>query len=310
MKLSIRCKLYLIYIISILFINSNLSQRNNPIIIDADTANEVDDLFAIVSAILEPSFEILGISSAQFHTSPIASNSSTLESQLINSEILQLLKFNTTLPLGAFNPIINKNTPQISEASNFIIKSAHKLEKGKRLKLIILGSCTNVSSAIIQDPSIIPKIEVFYLGFWHDSKSNSYNKNEFNTRNDPIALEVLLNTIDLQFNVMSATTSQYLVFNKNKVDIVLKGKGGISDYLVNRWESYNRWWTDLDKDKKQWIMWDLALIEAISKPSLAKKKLFHTPKENIDRIISIYTSINEKDMQEYFWSKLESLSKD
>ena len=41
-----------------------------PLIIDADTANEVDDLFAIVRALLEPTFDIKAINSAQFHTSP------------------------------------------------------------------------------------------------------------------------------------------------------------------------------------------------------------------------------------------------
>ena len=50
-----------------------LAQQNYdkiPLIIDADTANEVDDLFALVRAVGEPKFDLLGITSAQFHTSP------------------------------------------------------------------------------------------------------------------------------------------------------------------------------------------------------------------------------------------------
>ncbi len=31
-----------------------------PVIIDADTANEVDDLFAIVRSLIEPSFHVVG----------------------------------------------------------------------------------------------------------------------------------------------------------------------------------------------------------------------------------------------------------
>ncbi|MCK0145803.1 hypothetical protein MWU78_09125 [Arenibacter sp. F26102] len=59
-----------------------------PIIIDADTANEVDDLYAIVLAIVESKFNILGIILAQFHTSPLATDSTANESQRINERIL------------------------------------------------------------------------------------------------------------------------------------------------------------------------------------------------------------------------------
>lgn len=33
------------------------------ILIDADTANEVDDAFAIVRAVIEPSFDVVGLNS-------------------------------------------------------------------------------------------------------------------------------------------------------------------------------------------------------------------------------------------------------
>ncbi len=88
---------------------------------------------------------------------------------------------------------------------------------------------------------------------------NALNKKEFNSNNDPKAVDVLLNTKNLDFQVMSATTCQHLVFNKTTVDKELKGKGPLFDYLVNRWETYDRWWTKKDAEKKQWIMWDVAI---------------------------------------------------
>ena len=59
-----------------------------PLIIDADTANELDDLFAIARAISEPNFNILAINSAQFNNSPMASSNSVMESQLLNQKII------------------------------------------------------------------------------------------------------------------------------------------------------------------------------------------------------------------------------
>lgn len=276
------------------------------LIIDADTANEIDDLYAIVRALNETKFKVLGITSAQFHTSPLASKNTVQESQQLNEEIFQLMQIqDIPLPLGSNIPLVDRTTPSISEASNFIIAQAQKLEEGNLLDIVILGSCTNVASAVLQDPTIIPKIRVHYVGFWHDPVHNTYNKKEFNSGNDPIAVEVLLDAKELNFNVMTATTSQHLVFNKAEVDHNLKGKGGIADYLVNRWETYQRWWTKEDPEKQQWIMWDVALIEALARPELVQKKYFRTPVENTPRTIIIYTKVNVEQMIADFWQSFK-----
>ncbi|MDO6600805.1 nucleoside hydrolase [Tenacibaculum sp. 1_MG-2023] len=279
-----------------------------PLIIDADTANEVDDLFAIVRAILEPNFNLIGISSAQFHTSPLASENTVEESQQINEEILKLMSVKgISLPLGSNFPLKEYGKPVSSEASKFIIETAHQMKKGEKLNIIILGSCTNVASAILEDPSIISKIKVHYLGFWHTVATNIYNKKEFNSGNDPIAVEVLLNTKTLDINVMTATTSQNLVFTKQEVDRQLKNKKGVANYLIKRWETYERWWTKEDPEKEKWTMWDVAIIEALAQPKWSTVKGFLTPPENTQRTIGIHTNINTDKMKHNFWSALEKL---
>jgi len=278
------------------------------LIIDADTANEVDDLFAIVRAILEPKFDLLGITSAQFHISPLASDTTALESQKLNEEILELMTISDiALPLGSNTPMSASGKPEISAASNFIIAQAHKVKKGQKLNIAILGPCTNVASAILQDSTIIPKISIHYIGFWHDAENNTYDKKEFNSRNDSIAVDLLLNTLDLDFNVMTATTCQHLVFEKTTVDEKLKGKKGIAHYLVNRWESYDRWFDKVDLKKEKWIMWDVAIIEALANPHLAVKETFTTPPENTRRYIEAYTSIEVEAMKEEFWKALSEI---
>ncbi len=300
---------YIFIILVLLFIGCAPVTKEPPLslIIDADTANEVDDLYALVRVIIEPSINLLGITSAQFHTSPLASDTTVLESQKINETLLQIMNVkDIPLPVGSNDPIINEDEPASSEASQFIIDKALQMPGEEILHLVILGSCTNVASAILQDPTIIPRINVHYLGFWHDQETNSYNKKEFNSGNDTLAVEILLNTRGLKLDIMSATTSQHLVFEKEKVDSLLKGQGGVADYLVDRWESYTRWWTDEDPLKERWIMWDLALIEALLKPEMATRAKFTTPKENTNRIITIYTEIDVPAMSKDFWDKMES----
>ena len=100
---------------------------------------------------------------------------------------------------------------------------------------------------------------------------------------------------------MTATTSQHLVFDRQEVERRLEGDGGVGDYLVDRWDSYTRWWTQQDPEKNHWIMWDVAIIEALARPELATVTHFPTPPENALREIGIYTDIDEEAMEQDFW---------
>lgn len=275
------------------------------LIVDADTANEVDDLFAIARALIEPTFQVEGLSSAQWHTQQKAPNDSVGMSQKMNEDIARLMGItDVPLAMGANVPMVNTFRPQPSAAARLIIEKAHESSDGEQLVVVSLGPNTNVASAILMDPAIIPKLKVCYIGFWHDVKQNAWSKREFNTNNDPNATDLLLNTAALDFHVMTATTSQHLVFHKDEVDRHLKGKGGLGDYLVDRWESYDRFWQKTDKEKRHWIMWDVAIIEALANPALAKEELFITPDDNLQHEIHAYTWIDVEGMKKQYWEVL------
>ena len=156
-------RLFALLIAFVIIAGCTAQKERLPLIIDADTANEVDDLFALVRAIEAPEFDLLGITSAQFHTSPLASDQTANESQEINEDIIRLLKQNDLpLPLGSNQPLQAVDQPQPSEGSRFIIEKAHAMKGNQKLQLVILGSCTNVASAILTDPTIVPKWAIFW----------------------------------------------------------------------------------------------------------------------------------------------------
>lgn len=302
-------KINFIYIL--LLFNNLLWGQKIPIIIDADTANEVDDLFAISGALTDSKFNIIGLTASQFNTSPLASSNTALESKIINDEILDLFGKNSIPSLiGSHQPINDINLIKNSQASSFIIKKAQQFSKENPLHIVILGSCTNVATAIIMSPEIIPNIKVYYLGFWHDIETNVFDKNEFNSRNDPLAMNFLLNKLGLDLTIMTATTSQHLIYNRNELDMNFPINSLLGKYLKDRWDTYNRWWTDNDKQKKQWIMWDVALIESIANNTYAELKIFDNPKENINRKIKIYTSIDVLKIKNRFWNKIKNFYDD
>ena len=284
--------------------------QTNPIrlIIDADTANEVDDAFAIAGALVVAKFKIEGITSAQWHTQERAPNDTVGASQKMNEEILGLMgKMEIPHPMGSNFPMVNQQRPQPSPASKLIIEKAHESPEGEKLTVVTLGPNTNVASAILIDPTIIPKLRCCYLGLWYNPEENTWSKREFNTNNDPNALDLLLNTNGLEVEVMTASTSKDLIFDKKEVDLQFKGKGGIRDYLVNRWETYDRFWQKSDPKKLKWTMWDVAIIEALANPKLAKKTEVITPHDNLRRKIMAYTSINATEMKNYYWKSFDAL---
>lgn len=281
-----------------------------PLIIDADTANEVDDLFAIAVGLLEPNLEVKGLTSAQWHTAKHGSRDKVGESQELNEIMLQLMgKSDLPHPIGSNFPLVSPHRPQPSPAAEFIVVQAMAQPEGQLLEVVILGPATNVASAILMEPDIIPKLSVNYLGFWHHPETNTWSKREFNTNNDPIAVDVLLNTPSLKFRIMTASTSQHLVFDKEVVDQHLKGRAGIGDLLVDRWEGFDRTWQETDKEKRHWVMWDVAIILALANPDLATQAPFQSPHDNLDRTLEVYTLIDVPAMKARYWELLDGYGK-
>ncbi len=273
-----------------------------PLIIDADTANEVDDLFAVAIGLLIPELDIKGITAAQWHTSPQAPADTVGASQQFNEDIVRLMsKQGVPCIKGANHPMVNAHRPQSSPAATFIIEQAMGMPEGEKLHVAILGPATNLASAIVIEPAIIPKVVANYLGFWHHPQTNTWSKREFNTNNDPNAVNALIDTVGLDFRVMTASTSQHLVFDKVDVDQHLKGDAGIGKYLIDRWESFDRYWQEDDKEKAHWIMWDVAIVMALAYPQMATETQAQSPHDNHDRPIQVYTKVDVEAMKTRFW---------
>lgn len=276
------------------------SRKVTPVLIDSDSGNEIDDLFAISRALIAPELKIVGLTSAHWEFAENSKDSSLVVSQKLNEQLLSLFgKSSIPHPRGAKRALQYGKEPQPrpSPAAEFIIKKAHEMEKKKKLNVVTLGALTNIASAIMMDPEIIPKIRIYMMGLKYDPKTKIWNKNEFNTRNDLDAVDYLLNTSGLEMHIMTATTSEVLVFDKEETLKYLDNKEKPWEFLVNKW---NEKYPSFD----EWIMWDLAIIEALIDPELAKKEETLTPPENKQRTVNVYTYINKELMIADFYSEV------
>lgn len=265
-------------------------------IIDSDSGNEIDDLFAISLALIDPKIHIIGLTSAQWNIHPNAKDSSVYVSQQINEDLLRL---HDTLgiphPLGGSDQTgyWGDRKPIHSPAADFILEQVKAVPYGEKINIVTLGAVTNLATAIMMDTSIVDKIVWYGMGLAYNEKTRVWNKNEFNTRNDLEAMDYLLNRVGLETHIMTATTSRSYKFGKVETFDLLESRGPEWDYLVDRWR-------DHAPDSREWIMWDVALIQAIMNPDLVTEKQVDTPDENISRRIFAYTWIDEERLKREF----------
>ncbi|MEM6338274.1 MAG: nucleoside hydrolase [Bacteroidota bacterium] len=267
------------------------------LILDADTANEIDDLFAITWMVAQDDYDVLGVTSAQW-VHYLSGDSTVYQSQRYNEELRALLgREDLPLPLGADEPVGRPwggQEPKDSPAAQFIIDHARALPEGDSLTVVSLGATTNLASAILLAPDIVPKLRAYLLGFRFDAERSIWNKSSFNVQRDLNAADVLLDTPELELHIMPITTARALTFRQDSTFARHERLGDLGAYLTMRW---NERFAAFDT----WVMWDLALVQAVFTPALATQLQVPAPPENAERSVWVYTDIDEDAMRAAYW---------
>jgi purine nucleosidase len=287
------------------FVPATSRQADPPrprIVIDADTANEVDDAYAIVRAVLEPGLAVIGLSSAQWQSSHWATATTMEDSQRLNEVLLAHLgRLDVKHPRGAAARLYDwgEDLAQHSPAARFLIEEAHRTPPGEKLTVIVLGASTNLASALLIDPGIAPRLRVYLLGTSYDAARGVWTKLDFNCINDPRAIHVVLDAADLETHVMPHNTALPLRFEMADVERRLAGRREPLDFLSRRWQQH------LDASRGERVIWDLALVEALIHPELATEREVRTPPENTGRTVGVYTAIDAAAMRADFFAVME-----
>ena len=306
------------FIIALLLLSFGLRAQTTPVIIDADTGNELDDLYAIVRGMLADDFNVLGVSSVHFNNAQLLTDSlwhiyptediSTINiSQALNEELLTSLGMaEVPHPLGAEQMLgyawgYYDGAPIPSApAVDFIIEEAEKMPTGQKLHIACLGAVTNVAAALETRPEIVSKLKVYLLGMFYDPEEGIWNKNEFNVRNDLNGMDRLLANEDLDLYVMPASTARALQFDhQESLRRLQEIEHPVSEILARRWAEVSA--------GESWTMWDLALIEAMLYPGMATLEKHSAPPENGGRPIQVYVNIDNEAMKADFWKSLKNL---
>jgi inosine-uridine nucleoside N-ribohydrolase len=213
-----------------------VESRRKRVIIDTDTKNEADDQFAIVHALLTPSFDIRGIIAAHFGHDRIVNSMEASYEELMR--VLHYAGFEGKVKAVKGAPaMLTKKTegfwnnliPQDTEGARLIIEEAMNVSGGERLYIGVLGPLTNVASALLLEPRIEDKITVV----WNGGALYPEGGPEFNLVNDIIAANYLMHS---KVELWQIPTKVYGMPRVSLAEMQYKVQpcGAIGDYLFRQ----------------------------------------------------------------------------
>ena len=271
------------------------------VIIDADTANEVDDLFAIARALVAPEFQIEGLTSALWR-----GENSVQRSQALNERLLDLAGMRDTVPhpQGSAEPLEDPRTPQDSPAARHIIARAHAGSADDKLYVLILGAATNPASALLLDPTIEDKVVFAFID--GDFRDGNWGPGIYNWRNDIAAVQVMFSSAVEYYHMPAPSVSGDLVMRRADAKRHLQGRGPLWDFLLEYWEEHPHY-GNIESTR----MWDIALVQAFLRPHLARRTETGAPiVHDVDRVeqfpdnprrVTVFSAIDVPGMLADYW---------
>ncbi|MBK1877644.1 nucleoside hydrolase [Pelagicoccus mobilis] len=247
---------------ALIFVGALGGAEKRTVVLDADTANEVDDLYAIVRAFAVPEWDIVALNSTQWENSQWKVPETMEASHRLNTALLTYLKAGdeTRLRRGGHRRMYDWGDLAVHSAAAYeIIRLANEQEDGDKLTVIAMGALTNVASALFIDPEIENKIALYWLGSTYDREKKSSRLLDFNPMMDPRAAGMLFQS-KMEMHVLPVSELWSYQFDFRRTRKELEDVHELGEYLVATWFNHH------DSGRERRILWDVALIQAMVYP--------------------------------------------
>ena len=245
-------------------------------VLDTDTANEVDDQFALVYAMLSPArLDVEAMYAAPFDNEKSSGPADGMEQSY--QEIVRLLAQLEVAPEGfvyrgapCYLPRVD--APVESEAVRDLIARAK--DGPAPLYVVAIGAITNIASALLLAPEIGERIVVVWLG---GHASHWPHNREFNLQQDPLSARVLFDAGVPLIRVPCYPVASHMLTTAPELERYVQGKSAIGDALVALFKAYH-------DDHYAWAkeIWDLAAVACLVEPEWVTSTLVPSPILNDD----------------------------
>lgn len=201
------------------------------LIVSTDAANEVDDQFAVVHALLSPTLDVRGLLPAHFgRPGSLAASSDEVQ-------VLQRLA-GTSVPVadGSSGPLTDEATPSPSAGSRLLVDEA--MGDPRRLYVAVLGPLTDVASALLEEPAVAERdVVVVWVGGPPYEHVAAYAP-EFNLGNDPAAANVVVRS-GLPLWQIPMDVYTMVAMGHEEMSQRLGGTSALADHLVDAVVAFN-----------------------------------------------------------------------
>ncbi len=223
-----------------------------PVVLDTDTANEIDDQFAVVHALLsQDRLQLEAIYATLFTREGNTPAEGVAESE---AEIHRLLERLRVDPAGRVlrgaDRFLTDDRPTVSNAaSDDLIRRALKPRVG-RLWVAAIGALTNVASALNQAPEIAERICIVWLG---GQAQHAVDAREFNLYQDPVAARAVFDSGVPLVHIPCYGAASHLLTSTAELDAYVRPHGAIGEYLCDIFRDHDEQYPGRSKE-----IWDLS----------------------------------------------------
>ncbi len=269
------------------------------VVIDTDTANEIDDQFALAWALRCPQqLDVVAVYAEPFsfahrragypagaHDAP-PFNPPAVGMERSWQEIIKVYDL-LGLPhagrvfRGAAAYMAQPHTPVHSEAVDHLIATAREhTPDGAPLYVLALGCVTNIASALLLAPDIAERIVVVWTS-GYPSHAPHIN-HSFNLEQDLWASQWLLDSGVPHVYLPGYHVGAQLRLSLAEVERYVQGSGPMGSYLHHLF-THNPLWAILGTQPTQagephsWVIWDLICIAWVLNPAWVPSELVRTP---------------------------------
>ncbi|PIB38995.1 nucleoside hydrolase [Maribacter sp. 4G9] len=290
------------FLVSLFFIGifclKGFSQSKPRVILEGDTANEVDDAYALSIILMDDSIDILALNATQWQASQWSTTNSMEDSHRLNQTLLGVMGLNTKTNRGGASRMYDwGDRAQHSAAAYEIIKQARAQEDGEKLNVIALGALTNVASAIFIEPEIADKIRLYWLGSSYDFEKGVLRRDDFNCAMDPYALtHLLFSTVEMHIIPVSVANKMTFEYEETRAKLENHFLGV---FLLKVWDDH------IDGGRTQRTIWDLTIVNAFLHPEWMEEVEITTSKDNGNRKVFYYKDFDADKMRTDFFQKIK-----
>lgn len=241
-------------------------------VLDTDTYNEIDDQFALVYALISPELDVKAVYAAPFKNKRSSGPREGMEKSY--EEILRILDKLDKSPdgfafKGSTGYLTDIKNPEKSPAAMDLINRARKSSPEDPLYVVAVGAITNVSNAILIDPTIINKIVIVWLG---GNGHHWPHQREFNFMQDLKASRIIFDCGAPFVQLACTPVVTHFATTVPEMERYVGGRGPIGDYLLKIFKDYR-------KDHFGWskVLWDMTAIAWLIDGRWLPSDLVHSP---------------------------------